>query len=183
MSFGKDPGDDFDAFPGLKKLKELKVIVLAAAGNQGPFCNTGNYPSELPDIISVGAIQENPTTGNYEFASFSSVGPSFQKDTLIKPDITAPGEDVAVADFEGDTFYRIEVGTSFAAPLAAGVVALLLSKKPGLTSKQVLAVLAKTADTDIDIKNPCCGHYDKRPIPNNFIGHGLINAHKALQSV
>ena len=60
-------------------------------------------------------------------------------DVAIKPDITAPGVDIAAARASGtsmgtpvDALYTRVSGTSMAAPHVAGAAALLAAAAPGL---------------------------------------------------
>lgn len=89
---------------------------------------------------------------------FSSLGPT--RDGRRKPDVSAPGQYIAAAlatasDLAGDTerataATRLGVleGTSMASPVVAGLVALLLQKKPTLTTDQVREVLRASSRHD-----------------------------------
>jgi subtilisin family serine protease len=62
---------------------------------------------------------------------------------LLKPDVVAPGVDITSTDVGAG--YVTDSGTSFAAPHAAGVAALLLEKDPGLTPYEIKFILEETA--------------------------------------
>jgi thermitase len=66
-------------------------------------------------------------------------------------DLSAPANDIVVADPTLGSGYGLGHGTSFAAPLAAGAAALLWSIDPSLTPDEVLAILYETAK---DLGNP-----------------------------
>ncbi len=91
-------------------------------------------------MISVGMTNKGDT-----LAWGSSMGPSVAG--LIKPEITAPGEDVRSAWIGDDKSYATESGTSMAAPHVSGVVALLLSVKPSLKYADIKKILLSTTDT------------------------------------
>jgi len=83
---------------------EAGVTVVAAAGNNGPKEGTITTPGINPNIITVGAIDDNGTvdTADDIIASFSSRGPTI--DGLEKPDVYAPG--VNITSLQADTNYK-----------------------------------------------------------------------------
>ena len=119
-------------FDAIADASEAGVLFVAASGNAGS--STEFYPAayDLPNILSVGAIQAN----GY-LASFSNWGSWV--------DIAAPGKYI-LAPFADTTDYYFWDGTSFAAPHATGVAALvaqahpeLLGNAPGLRSRLILS--------------------------------------------
>ncbi len=86
-------------------------------------------------------------------AIFSAQGPSIG-DSLVKPEITAVGQDVYVAtqnyDPNGDMFdvsrYRSVEGTSFSAPIVAGAVALVKQRNPTAAPAWLKSAVVNTAD-------------------------------------
>ena len=106
------------AGPPSKKLEEAVkyandrgVIVVAASGNDGKA--TKYYPACYPDVVTVGAMDNNGKRADF------STHNEFV-DTL------ALGVDIEVAFRDGTI---IDTGTSFAAPLITGKIALLLNKE------------------------------------------------------
>ncbi len=137
------------------------MVHFASAGNDNT--NGVTYPSSLPTVNAVGAINRN---GNK--ASFSNYGP----DVFV----TAPGQAVLSTDRQGSAGYVngdyvFVNGTSFASPYAAGVAALVLSVDPTLTPAQVEDILASTAD---DYGSPG---------KDNTFGWGVVNANAAVAAV
>ncbi|MDP3639923.1 MAG: S8 family serine peptidase [Nanoarchaeota archaeon] len=110
--------------------------VVVAAGNLGPLPGTITSPGCAREVITVGAVDRLDT-----IALFSSRGPTL--DGWAKPDIVAPGVLILAAQAGGS--YVPMSGTSMAAPHISGVVALLLSQKPGLSPDQVKEALMTTA--------------------------------------
>ncbi len=125
------------------------IVVVAAAGNEA----LGDWryvtvPADAPGVIAVGSV--HPWSG--EIAATSSRGPT--ADGRIKPDVVAPGQGVvtvsgraAAAGSEPFSVreYSQVSGTSYAAPIAAGVCALLLQQHPDWTPEDVASALRSTA--------------------------------------
>jgi subtilisin family serine protease len=109
--------------------------------------------------------------------SSSSRGPSFSRNT-IKPDIGAPGASVSaeVGTGTGTTAFG---GTSGAAPMVTGTVALLLKARPGLSPTEVKSILMNTGETNIGI-NPVALPGVLAPITR--IGGGEVRINKAAAS-
>jgi len=82
-------------------------------------------------------------------ASFSSRGPR-GFDSILKPDVTAPGVAIFAAKMgSGDQGVSYS-GTSMAAPHVAGVAALLKQAHPGWTPEQIKAAMMNTAHDLVD---------------------------------
>ncbi len=124
-------------------------------------------PACTESLITVAAYQGEYQLANGNWAGgaiagFSSSGPTL--DERIKPDITAPGVNVASSissftdnsytpiasvDFEGRTYpFARFSGTSMSSPAVAGIAAMVLEAAPELTAAQVKAVIKSTARTD-----------------------------------
>jgi subtilase family protein len=99
------------------------ILVVTAAGNDGPGFRSLVTPGDATSVITVGA---EDSLGN--LASFSSRGPT--ADRRLKPDLTAPG--VLVCVVAGPNAVRRQNGTSFATPLIAASAALVKQLHPTL---------------------------------------------------
>ena len=129
------------------------VVIVAAAGNSNT--NAAQYPSDYSGPISVIA-----TDSNNNRASFSNYGD--------EKDISAPGVNIWNTFLSGT--YANLGGTSMASPVVAGVVALMLSKNPGLTPAQVKDILYSTAT---DVTSTGVGW-------DQWTGYGVVNAAAAV---
>lgn len=165
------------ASPGVEeafaRAREQGMIHFAAAGNDAltiaDFSTNSsiNFPASSPSVLCVGAADIN---GNR--AGFSQFG----KDTSRNAtgvDFMAPGDSVAVMGRTGmpnmsDTRAVAGSGTSFAAPYAAGVAALILSVKPDLTPQQVENLMIAGC------RDMTASGWDRRT------GFGLVNAFASL---
>lgn len=182
LSFGNDSKQSAYTSPlnwAVQRLWDAGIVVVASAGNLGDGANTVTKPADDPLIISVGATDENGNTdlSDDSVAPFGSRGPT--QDSLNKPDLVAPGTRLvslrapgSTVDVEhpearvGEDHFRGS-GTSFAAPLAVGVIAQMLSADPSLTPNQVKYGLLNSAA-------PVGGDATAQ-------GHGTIRAVRALR--
>ncbi|WP_458387503.1 S8 family serine peptidase [Rhizobium redzepovicii] len=101
---------------------ERNVLVVAAAGNDG--CDCVHIPASFPSVIAVGSIGRNGRPMKQSNWGYSK----------IENGILAPGEHIRGAGLEDNISYKS--GTSYAAPIVSGVLALMLSlqiKKFGYT--------------------------------------------------
>lgn len=124
------------------------TLFVIAAGNDGPGEQTLGTPGVADAALTVGAVD-----GTDQLADFSSRGPRFG-DHAIKPDVTAPGVDIAAARAAGtnmrgtavpvDDHYIRASGTSMATPHVAGAAALLLQSDPTLAPVELKAALSTT---------------------------------------
>ncbi|GAA5443419.1 hypothetical protein Misp06_01595 [Microbulbifer sp. NBRC 101763] len=118
------------------------VVVVAAAGNDGPFLNSIGSPGSAEEIVTVGAVDG---AGNLaDFSSRGMFGTSLDlSSNSVKPEMLAPGVDITSANLGGG--FQTGSGTSFAAPHVAGAAALLRQLHPELTSAEIKALLVNRA--------------------------------------
>lgn len=113
------------------------IVVVVAAGNNGPAAMTVTYPGISPRVITVGALRERQVQRYY-----SGRGPT--NDCVIKPEILAPGQRI-VSCKNAAQGYDVKSGSSMATPVVAGAIALLLEKSPYLSPVEVKISLHDTA--------------------------------------
>jgi len=153
LSFGGPTGFEgraiLDTF--LQQFRAEGMLVIAAAGNNGPLPNSLASPATSYDSISVGALDYAPTSrAYYEYlgltdlellapgqgkvmrptdelrvADFSSRGP--MSDGRSGPDLVAPGMWSFQYVYQSDVVnnFQWDVGTSYAAAAVSGTAALL----------------------------------------------------------
>ena len=151
------------------------IYPVFSIGNAGPGCGTAGSPGTYASVLGVGA-----TTSGDQIAAFSSRGPSRDPATpsAIKPDLSAPGQNVLSALAGDDNEYGTLSGTSMAAPHAAGAVALIWSANPSLIGQIVSTtqILTSTAQPIVNTVN--CGEGVGK-VPNNTHGWGRLDAYSA----
>ncbi len=140
------------------------ILVFNSAGNNGmnDTHNTLAAPADGDSVITIGSI-----TSGGQRSSFSSVG--LTVDGRIKPDLMAVGSSTYAAAPGSRTSYTITSGTSLACPIAAGIGAMMLQKKPDLNPVQVREILRNTASLSTT--------------PDRFMGWGIMNAVAALNNI
>ena len=140
------------------------VTVVAAAGNDRINPTDIDYaPANDPFIITVGAVdgKGQEYARDSELAVWSKHG--FTAQGVRKPEITAPGVDIISLLPKKDSVLAIEhpeavirrnyfemSGTSMAAPIVSGTIALMLEANPSLTPNDIKSILLAT---DVPYKN------------------------------
>jgi hypothetical protein len=138
------------------------ITVSNSAGNDGSSThNTLGGPADGDSVITIGALTPSGVR-----ASYSSVGPTTDVPNRIKPDVMTQGSSNQVATNTG--YSNFGSGTSWACPMAAGVMACMLSANKNLTPIQIRGILRKFASNTNS--------------PNNLIGWGTIDAQKSVDS-
>lgn len=107
-------------------MRNKRGLVVTAIGNTGAYDSTPNPSS----IITVAGTDSSDNR-----ASWSSYGPAV--------DIAAPGVGIYTTTKGGG--YGTVNGTSFSTPITAGVIALMMSANPNLSSAQLESILLSTA--------------------------------------
>ena len=131
------------------------VVLVAAAGNsQKP---EAIFPAAYRKVIAVASTEQNQQR-------------FYQSNFGAAIDIGAPGNVILSTQINNQ--YRLLTGTSMASPHVAGVAALMLAKRPGLTHEEVRHILINTADPVY--------REDSDELDERFVGAGTVNAERAL---
>ena len=131
------------------------LVLVAAAGNsQKP---EAIFPAGYRKVIAVASTEQNQQR-------------FYQSNFGASIDIGAPGNVILSTQINNQ--YRLLTGTSMASPHVAGVAALMLAKRPGLTHEEVRHILINTADPVYQ--------EDSDELDERFVGAGTVNAERAL---
>ncbi len=192
LSFGATPSGSYRTdllATAVEVVTFANVTVVAAAGNGGPGLGTVTTPGYDPFVITVGAADTtlSTTPAAATVPLWSARGPA-PFDGQDKPDMVAPGrkligplassgalaglypERILTVPGASTPSYFYMSGTSMAAALVSGTVALMLERNPGLTPRQVKTRLMNTA-----IELPSTSE--------KAMGAGIVNALAAVGSI
>ena len=165
-------GTDGNMERAVQKATENKVIIVAAAGNDGDEINNNyNIPCQVEGVICVGAVQPNGISRSYS---------NFGKDVDIwAPDCTYPtvirstSSVTAPSDTDADNLGLDELGrycgTSGATPFVSGIVAMMKVLDPSLNSEQIEEILINTSNKNIP-----------PTIPDPKVVTGWVDAYRAV---
>lgn len=143
------------------KAWEAGIVVVVAAGNDGFTANSLTMPAADPDVIAVGGADPRGTDARTDdvVADFSNRGNAARHSDVLAAgrsvvslrspgsyiDLTYPGARLSLLEDPEQRFLRGS-GTSQAAAVVSGSVALLLQQRPGLRPDDVKKLLMSTAD-------------------------------------
>src|SRR3954451_10284034 len=184
MSFGKGYSPEKQWVDEAVHYAESKdVLIVHAAGNESENVDsTDNYPNPnliafhttASNFITVGASGDTHIGNGSKIAGFSNYGAE-------QVDVFAPGVKI-YSTLPGGNKYGFLQGTSMAAPVVAGVAALIRSYFPDLSAQQVKYVIDKSAERLPDsamVQEP--GTNRMVPVKDLCTSGGFLNAYAAVQ--
>lgn len=164
LSMGSDETCQSDVQAAINEAVATGALVVVAAGNESQF-TAGVSPANCNNVVTVGATDQNGG-----LASFSNYGSQI--------DVVAPGVGIMTTScYPQNTctesnYYEAVDGTSFAAPIVAGVASLALSINPSLTPAQLETLLKASS-------NRVYGYY----CDSYGCGTGIIDAYKVVDDL
>ena len=137
----------------LEGLWDDGVVVVTAAGNNGPEENSITVPGVSRKVITVGSSDDVFITSK----SYSGRGPT--ECCIVKPEILAPGTGIKSYGLK-ESEYVVKSGTSMSVPIVCGALALALEKSPTLRPPEVKMLLYDTVSEKIKNLSPSWGILD-----------------------
>lgn len=135
--------DNTSAFKDAFQSSDMLFVCSSGNNDNGGRNNDVNktFPCsfQLPNVITVSAIQSDGTLADYSNYGVTSVS------------LAAPGTDIYSTQVGGT--YGFSSGTSMAAPFVSGVAAMIYSINDDLYAKEVKAILEKSVYKRRDLKN------------------------------
>jgi len=190
ISVGTSAKDNLDEnsllVQGVNAVWDSGIVVVVAAGNNGPGPMSISTPGISRKVITVGSSDDNVAVEVFgsRTKDYSGRGPTPY--CIKKPDIVAPGSNIISCNIsrfvarsrnnsakhntsDSPMMYTIKSGTSMATPVVSGAIALLLSAHPKLSNREVKLRLRNSA---VDLGQ----RWEKQ-------GWGLLNVRKLLEQM
>ena len=166
--------------PQIRYAEEHDVLIVHAAGNNGE--NYDSLPAYPSAKYANGQTAKNVlVVGNSTWKIDENLPSRSSNYGLRTVDLFAPG--TSILSTLPHNRYASLSGTSMAAPMTAGVAALLRSYFPKLTAVQVKEVLIKsTYKPTIDVRKPGRSA-QKVPFSKLSRSGGLLNAYQAVKMI
>ncbi|MCD1267676.1 S8 family serine peptidase [Microbacterium sp. MEC084] len=137
---------------------ENDVVIVVAAGNRGAGTNSVGAPATIPGVLTVAGVDPQGKASVEASTQGITIGVSAPSEKLLG--VSADGEIV-----EWD-------GTSGAAPIVAGIAALVRSAHPELSANDVINRIVQTARKPPGVAK----------VPDAFYGYGLVDANAAVNA-
>lgn len=174
-------GEDSALVKGVDVAWDNNILVVCAAGNNGPERGSITTPGVSRKVITVGSSDDSESVKLQEdlISKYSSRGPT--KNCIKKPDVVAPGSNVISCNcdptYMPDKYgylidrsgYIKKSGTSMATPVITGALIRVLSDFPNITNKELkLNLKYSTVDLGFSQEQQGWGLLDLKKLYGNI---------------
>lgn len=164
--------------PGGLNETQIPMVMIDNAAGQSLKSYLDSNPKATATLDPT--LAEADSTDFNQIPDFSSRGPSI--DLRLKPELVAVATNLYMAAQKFDpngvmyspTGYTVAQGTSFAAPMVAGAVALVKQKNPKYTPAQLKSAVVNSASQDVTASGMAGGVLS--------LGNGKMNGGNAVQT-
>src|SRR3989338_7866424 len=118
------------------------VLVVAAAGNDGPYIESIDYPGALVDVVAVGALNSSENIPDWSSRGGNTLTTPYE---VEEKDIELAAPGVGILSTWKDGGYATLSGTSMASPHVAGLTAKFWSDHPASSSFDIRSLLHQAA--------------------------------------
>lgn len=163
LSYGKSKLDGKTSFisRGASIAAQKGMLIVTSAGNDGNGdWKKIDFPADADGVLTVGSVQSDQEKSN-----FTSIGPT--ADGRIKPDVMAMGTSNTI--ITGNGTLSTGSGTSFSAPLVAGMAASVWSAFPQMKATELFRLIKESSN--------------RAAMPDTIYGYGIPNAQKIYISL
>ncbi len=122
---------------------EKGVMVIGAAGNDGPYAGSMDYPASNSNVLNVGVVDDSLLVPNWSARGSNEDSTSYRRDAGDL-ELVAPGVNIESTANNGG--YTTSSGTSIAAAHIAGLVAKewqAAAKRPAEATRELLHKLSQ----------------------------------------
>lgn len=158
-------GERTELLQAVERAWDAGLIVVVAAGNNGPEPMTVTTPGISRKVITVGSSDDDveQTFRSSGYKNYSGRGPT--PFCIVKPEIVAPGANITSCSNVSGAYCK-KSGTSMATAVATGCLAVLLEKYPDMSNRDVKLRLYERC---VDLGKP-----------KNWQGWGMVNLNTLL---
>ncbi len=184
MSFGKGYSPREKAVErAIRYAQKKDVLLVHAAGNESSDNDVVlHYPDDQLTVhrcLFCGKVAKNwLEVGALSYEDAPDAVAFFSNYGKKNVDVFAPGHEINSTDV--DSRYKVASGTSFAAPVVAGVAAVMRSYFPKLTAIQVKSIIMRSSvKEDVEVKVPGSDQLVK--FEDLSVSGGMVNLYRAIK--
>lgn len=151
----------------LKKLYDQNILIVTAAGNEGPHNDSLSVLGEQPYTLCVGCHDGNYKSRKGDLCEHYS-GRGSNDGRIVKPDIVAPGTEIVSCQGKSRYGYTKKSGTSMSCPIISGIAVNLFELMKGRAGVKEISDIMRRGTTGVNA-------------PRNQQGFGMVDCKKIFE--